>query len=94
MWRAAYAGGVIVYVTRLTRMEIEALQARLQVLEEQILRLTKLATQAAEQGRQDDYWRLAQDLQREARELRAQIRKAETANPVTGRPEVRGSAQP
>jgi len=54
-------------------MVLGALQARLQVLENEILRLTKLAAQEPGQTQQDNYWRLAQDLQREARALRAEI---------------------
>jgi TfoX/Sxy family transcriptional regulator of competence genes len=57
-------------------MLVEALQARLRVLEDEILRLTKLASQAPDTREQDSYWRLAQDLQREARELRSEIRRA------------------
>ena len=56
-------------------MTLEALQARLRVLEEEILRLTKQASEAHDQVQQDDYWRLAQDFQREARELRSEIRR-------------------
>ncbi|MGA7909417.1 MAG: hypothetical protein WCA16_18565 [Candidatus Sulfotelmatobacter sp.] len=56
-------------------MVVEALQARLKVLEEEILRLTKLASQSPDAEQQDNHWRLAQDLQREARELRAEIRR-------------------
>jgi hypothetical protein len=52
---------------------IEALEERLKVLEDEILRVTKLAAEAAEQIQQDSYWGLAQDLQREARELRREI---------------------
>ncbi len=53
----------------------EALQSRLRVLEEEILRLIKLASLAEDQVVQDNYWRLAQDLQMEARELRSVLRK-------------------
>ena len=56
-------------------MFAEALQARLKVLEDEILRLTKQASQSSGQAEQDDYLRLAQDLQREARALRSEIRK-------------------
>lgn len=63
-------------------MLLEALPARLKVLEDEILRLTKLAAEANETVEQDNYWRLAQDLQREARELRSQIAKtAESPTP-------------
>ncbi len=61
---------------------LEALQTRLKVLEDEILRLAKLAAQASETVEQDNYWHLAQDLQREARELRLQIvKKAESSTP-------------
>lgn len=60
-----------------------ALQARLRVLEDEILRLTKLASQAPDRLDQDNYWRLAQDLQREARELRAEIRKMSSTAEAT-----------
>ena len=56
-------------------MVVEALQARLKFVEDEILRFTKLAAQANETVEQDNYWRVAQDLQREARELRSQIAK-------------------
>lgn len=56
-------------------MVVQALQALLKFLEDEILRFTKLAAQANETLEQDYYWRLAQDLQREARELRSQIAK-------------------
>jgi TolA-binding protein len=56
-------------------MLTEALQSRLRVLEDEILRLARLASQETETTRQDDHLRLAQDLNREARELRSQIRK-------------------
>jgi hypothetical protein len=49
----------------------EALAARLKVLEEEILRLSKLASESSDQLDQDKYWSLALDLQREARALRA-----------------------
>lgn len=60
---------------------VEALQARLKVLEDEILRLTKLAAQSQNQAEQDKYWRLAQDVQREARALRAEIEKLRTEEP-------------
>jgi len=53
----------------------EALESRLRVLEEEILRLIKLASQSEDQPVQDNYWRLAQDLQIEARGLRSVLRK-------------------
>lgn len=56
-------------------MFADALEARLKVLEDEILRLTKLASQSPSQSAEDDYLRLAQDLQREARQLRAEINR-------------------
>jgi hypothetical protein len=56
-------------------MFTEALQARLKVLEDEIVRLTKLAPQSPAEAEQGNYWRLAQDLQREARERRSELRK-------------------
>jgi hypothetical protein len=56
-------------------VDVEALQARLKVLEEEILRATKRASQAADPTEQDNHWRVAQDLQREAREVRREILK-------------------
>jgi len=53
----------------------EALHARLKVLEDEILRLTELASRATKQIDQESNWGLAQDLQREARQLRHEIRK-------------------
>jgi hypothetical protein len=60
---------------------VEALEARLQVLEQEILRLTKLAAESSAQIIQDNYWRLAEDLQREAREVRLQIKKISESSP-------------
>jgi hypothetical protein len=60
---------------------VEALQAGLQVLEDEILRLAKQASASQDQNVQDNYWRLAQDLQREARELRLQIKKNSESSP-------------
>lgn len=61
-------------------MLVEALRARLKVLEDEILRLTELAAQANETAEQDGYWQHALDLQREAREVRWQIRKESEAS--------------
>ena len=52
-----------------------ALRARLEVLEDEILRLSKQASQSRSTAEQDDYLRLAQDLQHEARDLRSEIAK-------------------
>jgi hypothetical protein len=64
-------------------MFAEALASRLRVIEEEILRLTKLATEASDTAQQDNYLGLAQDLQREARELRLQIKRLST-QPAAG----------
>jgi uncharacterized protein YjbK len=56
-------------------MSAEALQARLKVLEDEIVRLTDLASKTPEKDQQENHWLMAQDLQREARNLRLQIRK-------------------
>jgi hypothetical protein len=57
----------------------EALEARLKLLEDEIVRITELASQSPDHVQQDNYWCLAKDLQREARELRLQIRKVSVA---------------
>ena len=54
-------------------MLVEALQSRLKVLEDEILRLTNLASQTSEKDQQENHWLMAKDLQREAQQLRAQI---------------------
>jgi hypothetical protein len=54
-------------------MLVEALQARLKIIEDKILRLTNLAAQTSEKAPQENHWLLAKDLQREARGLRVQI---------------------
>jgi len=55
-------------------MHIEALQARLRAVEEEILRLAKLASEKRDPTQQDDRWSLARDLQREARQIRSSIK--------------------
>jgi hypothetical protein len=55
-------------------MFTEALQSRLQVLEDEILRLTNLASQTPEKDQQENHWIMAKDLQREAHALREQIK--------------------
>jgi hypothetical protein len=55
----------------------EAFESRLRILEEEILRLSKLAAEYVDQSEQDKCWLLAQDLQREARELRSEIKKTQ-----------------
>lgn len=54
-------------------MDLEALQGSLLTLEKEILRLTNLASECCDPRQQDDYYRFAQDLQREARGVRRQI---------------------
>ncbi len=56
-------------------MLVEALQSHLTALENEILHVTRQASQATQQDDQDNHWRLAQDLQREARALRQEIKK-------------------
>jgi len=56
-------------------MFTEALESRLKTLEDEILRLTKLASQSPEKDQQENNWLMAKDLQREANALRAQIKK-------------------
>jgi hypothetical protein len=58
-------------------MFTEALEERLKVLEDEILRLAKLASESSDKSQQDNYWLLARDLQREARDLRAQIKRSQ-----------------
>jgi len=59
---------------------VGALRARLQVLEDEILRIAKQASESPDQSVQDNYWDLAQDLQREARGLRLQIKNSSEAS--------------
>jgi hypothetical protein len=56
-------------------MFVEALQSRLKIIEDEILRLANLASQTSEKDAQENYWLLAKDLQREAQGVRAQIAK-------------------
>ena len=56
-------------------MVTEALESRLKILEDEIRRLTNLAAQTPEKDQQENHWRMAKDLQGEARELRLQIAK-------------------
>ena len=60
----------------------EALESRLRVIEEEITRLLRLSAEAGAPGEQDDYLRLAQDLQREARELRMEINRQTRPQPA------------
>jgi hypothetical protein len=55
-------------------MLVEALQSRLKVIEDEILHLTNLASQTAEKDQRENHWLMAKDLQRQAQQLRAQIR--------------------
>jgi hypothetical protein len=64
---------------------VEALQERLKTLEDEIVRLTKLAAPERDAVQQDNYLRLAEDLPCEARELRREIVKQETM-PAAGSP--------
>jgi hypothetical protein len=56
-------------------MFVEALQARLKVLDDEILRLTMLGSDTPNKRQQEYCWDLAHDLQREARELRSEIKR-------------------
>ena len=58
-------------------MVVRSTANRLKVIEDEILRLAKAGSQESEKARQDDLWHLAHDLQREARELRVEITRAE-----------------
>jgi hypothetical protein len=53
----------------------EAFQARLKVVDDEILRLTVLGSGTPNKRQPDYYWDLAHDLQREARELRSEIKR-------------------
>jgi hypothetical protein len=52
-----------------------ALEARLEALEEEIDRLSRLASSAKEVEAQQQYWNLARDAQIEARNLRKEFRE-------------------
>jgi len=69
--KTAQAGGVT-ETARENRLT-EALQARLLAFEEEIVRLTELASGTKDPDQQQQYWDLAQELQREARDIRAEI---------------------
>lgn len=56
-------------------MAVEALQTRLKVIEDEILRLAKTASQESERAQQDNLLSLASDLQCEARDLRSEINR-------------------
>lgn len=62
---------------------VPALEARLQSLEDEILRLAKLASGTDDRKVQQKYLDLAQDLQRDARETRRELFKNRRA--VDGR---------
>lgn len=57
-------------------MILEALQDRLKILEDEILHLTDLASRTSDHEQQDAYNHLAEDLQREARALRREIKRS------------------
>ena len=67
-------------------MLVEGMQARLKVLEDEIQRLTDLASKTPEKDQQENHWLMAQDLQREARDLRSQIMKTSTSTHADRRP--------
>jgi hypothetical protein len=67
------------------RMFQEALESRLKAIEEEITRLLKLSAEISDPDAQDNHLRLAQDLQREARDLRAEIRKQAQPKPSAAR---------
>lgn len=50
-----------------------ALEARLEVIEREIDRLTRLAASEKDAARQQQYWELARDTQAEARKLRDEL---------------------
>jgi hypothetical protein len=84
MWRLKKEHRTQIYFFRGAVLTlVEALQSRLKVLEDETLRLTKLASGAVDKAEQDSYWCFAQDLQREARDLRSQIRKISEPQPRT-----------
>jgi len=60
----------------------QALQARIEAVESEILHLTKLASETDDSRRQQQYWDFAKDLQQEARLIRAELR----AQPVCTEP--------
>jgi len=62
-------------------MRTEALESRLQVLEDEILRLTNFASQTPEKDQQGNHWLMAKDLKREAQALREQIKKNSESAP-------------
>jgi len=53
----------------------QALQARIEAVESEILHLTKLASETDDTRRQQQYWDFARDLQREASLIRAELRE-------------------
>ena len=73
-------------------MLLEALRDRLEFIEQEILRLTKRASQAPNQMQQDNDWSLAKDLQREARQLRSEIRKLSEPQDRVGRADAAPTA--
>ena len=67
-------------------MLVETLQTRLKVLEDEIQRLTDLASKTSEKDQQENHWLMAQDLQRQARDLPSQIMKTSTSTHPDRRP--------
>ncbi|MFZ0318850.1 MAG: hypothetical protein WAL56_06975 [Candidatus Sulfotelmatobacter sp.] len=67
-------------------MFTEALESRLKILEDEILRLANLASQTPEKDQQENHWLMAKDLQREANALRAQIKKISAPTPQNSTP--------
>jgi hypothetical protein len=65
--------------TKVAPMFTEALECRLKVIEEEILRLTNLASQTPKKDQQENHWLMAKDLQREAQAIRTQIAKSSIA---------------
>jgi hypothetical protein len=75
------AAGCLARAGRSARAEdavLRALHARLDAIESEIVRLTDLASATDDLNRQEEYWAMAQDLQRAAREIRAQLRPPST----------------
>ena len=62
----------------------QELESRLRAIEIEITRLLKLAAEISDPAKQDDHLRLAQDLQREARQLRVEINKRPSPAPPAG----------
>jgi len=59
---------------------VSALQARIESIESEILRLVNLASRADDTQVQERYWNLAKDLQTEARLIRAELRAQQASS--------------